>query len=52
MLTIKLILKKTYQQVKSRLKGRSIVIFDKGANSIDNLDLINEDGIDYFAAKS
>ncbi len=43
--------KKTYQQVKSRLKDKSLVVFDKGANSIDNLDLIKGDGMDYLTAK-
>ena len=43
--------KKTYQQVKSKLKEKSLVVFDKGANSIKNLDLIKEDGMDYLTAK-
>jgi transposase len=44
--------KKTYQQVKSKLKEKSLVVFDKGANSIKNLDLIKEDGMDYLTAKN
>ena len=43
--------KKTYQQVKDRLKDNSLIIFDKGANSIDNLDLIKGDGMDYLTGK-
>jgi len=43
--------KKTYQQVKGRLKEKSLIVFDKGANSIDNLDLIKGDGMDYLTAK-
>lgn len=43
--------KKTYQQIKSRLKEKSLIIFDKGANSIENLDLIKGDGMDYLTAK-
>jgi transposase len=43
--------KKTYQQVKDRLKDNSLIVFDKGANSIDNLDLIKGDGMDYLTGK-
>jgi transposase len=43
--------KKTYQQVKDKLKDNSLIIFDKGANSIDNLDLIKGDGMDYLTGK-
>ncbi len=43
--------KKTYQQVKDRLKGNSLIVFDKGANSIDNLDLIRGDDMDYLTGK-
>jgi len=43
--------KKTYQQVKGRLREKSLVVFDKGANSIDNLDLIKGDGMDYLTGK-
>ncbi|WP_440956115.1 IS1634 family transposase [Methanosarcina sp. Mfa9] len=43
--------KKTYQQVKSRLNKESLVVFDKGANSIKNLALIKEDEMDYLTAK-
>ena len=43
--------KKTYQQVKDRLKGNSLIVFDKGANSIDNLGLIRGDDMDYLTGK-
>jgi transposase len=43
--------KKTYQQVKDRLKDNSLLVFDKGANSIDNLELIKGDGMDYLTGK-
>ena len=43
--------KKTYQQVKDRLKDNSLIVFDKGANSIDNLDLIKGDGMNYLTGK-
>ncbi|AKB24935.1 Mobile element protein [Methanosarcina sp. MTP4] len=43
--------KKTYQQVKSRLNKESLVVFDKGANSIKNLALIKEDEMNYLTAK-
>jgi transposase len=43
--------KKTYQQVKDRLKDKSLIVFDKGANSIENLDLIKGDNMDYLTGK-
>lgn len=43
--------KKTYQQIKCRLKDKSLIVFDKGANSIENLDLIKGDGMDYLTGK-
>lgn len=43
--------KKTYQQVKGRLKDNSLIVFDKGANSFDNLDLIKGDGMNYLTGK-
>ena len=33
----------TYNQVKSKLKKGSLIVFDKGANTIDNIKLIQED---------
>jgi len=44
--------KKTYQQIKSRLKEKSLIVFDKGANSIENLDLIKGNGMDYLTGKT
>ncbi len=41
----------TYQQIKSKLKPDSLVIFDKGAHSKDNLDLILADKMKYLTAK-
>jgi len=41
----------TYQQIKRKLKSDSLVIFDKGAHSKDNLDLILADKMKYLTAK-
>jgi len=43
--------KKTYLQVKDRLKEDSLVIFDKGANSIDNTQMIRSDNLQYITGK-
>jgi transposase len=42
---------KTYLQVKDRLKPGSLVIFDKGANSITNTGKIRADSLQYMTAK-
>ena len=42
---------KTYLQVKDRLKRDSLVIFDKGANSITNTAMIRADNLQYMTAK-
>lgn len=42
---------KTYLQVKDRLKQNSLVIFDKGANSITNTAMIRADNLQYLTAK-
>ncbi len=41
----------TYQQIKRKLKSGSLVIFDKGAHSKDNLNLILADKMKYLTAK-
>lgn len=41
----------TYQQIKRKLKSGSLVTFDKGAHSKDNLDLILADKMKYLTAK-
>ena len=41
----------TYQQIKRKLNSGSLVIFDKGAHSKDNLDLILADKMKYLTAK-
>lgn len=41
----------TYEQIKRKLKSGSLVIFDKGANSKDNLDLILADKMKYLTSK-
>ncbi len=41
----------TYQQIKRKLKSGSLVIFDKGAHSKENLDLILADKMKYLTAK-
>jgi transposase len=43
--------KKTYIQVKDRLKRDSLVIFDKGANSIANTTMIRADNLQYLTSK-
>jgi transposase len=40
----------TYNQVKSRLKRGSFIVFDKGANTIDNIKLIQEDKMTYLTS--
>ncbi|AKB18824.1 IS4 family transposase [Methanosarcina sp. WWM596] len=40
----------TYNQVKSRLKKGSFIVFDKGANTKDNIDIIQEDEMDYLTS--
>ena len=42
---------KTYLQIKDRLKKDSLVIFDKGANSITNTAMIRADNLQYMTAK-
>lgn len=41
----------TYQQIKRKLKSGSLVIFDKGAHSKENLDLILADKMKYLTSK-
>jgi transposase len=41
----------TYQQIKRKLKSGSLIIFDKGAHSKENLDLILADKMKYLTAK-
>ena len=43
--------KKTYQQVNSRLKQQSLVVFDKGAHSIGNTAMIRADEMHYLTAR-
>jgi transposase len=43
--------RKTYQQVNKRLKQGSLVVFDKGANSIENTALVRADEMQYLTAK-
>ena len=43
--------KKTYQQVNRRLNRGSLVVFDKGAHSVDNISLIREDKMHYLTAR-
>jgi transposase len=43
--------KKAYHQVNKRLRKVSLVVFDKGANSIDNIALIRADEMQYITAK-
>jgi transposase len=40
----------TYNQVKSRLKKGSLIVFDKGANTVDNIKLIQEDKMAYLTS--
>ncbi|WFN37986.1 IS1634 family transposase [Methanomicrobium antiquum] len=42
---------KTYSQVAWKLKSDSLVIFDKGANSIKNAAMIRADNMQYITAK-
>ncbi|MDL5504125.1 MAG: IS1634 family transposase [Candidatus Methanoperedens sp.] len=41
----------TYHQIKRKLKSDSLIIFDKGAHSKENLNLILEDKMKYLTAK-
>ena len=41
----------TYQQVRSKLKQGSCIVFDKGAHSKENIDLILADKMKYLTAK-
>ncbi|MDN5309136.1 MAG: hypothetical protein PWP14_530 [Methanolobus sp.] len=43
--------RKTYQQVNKRLKQGSLVVFDKGAHSIENTALIRADDMQYLTAR-
>jgi transposase len=43
--------KKTYRQVNKRLRKDSLVVFDKGANSIENTALVRADEMQYITAK-
>ncbi len=43
--------KKTYQQLNGRLREGSLVIFDKGANSVANTAMIRADNLQYITAK-
>ena len=43
--------KDTYKQIKERLKKSSLVTFDKGTNSKENLELILADKMKYLTAK-
>ena len=40
----------TFNQVKSRLKKGSLIVFDKGANTKDNLNLILDAEMDYLTS--
>ena len=40
----------TYNQVKSRLKEGSLIIFDKGANTAENIKIIQEDEMKYLTS--
>jgi transposase len=40
----------TYNQVKSKLKEGSLIVFDKGANTADNIKLIQEDEMKYLTS--
>ncbi len=41
----------TYQQIKRKLKSGSLIIFDKGAHSKENLNLVLADKMKYLTAK-
>ncbi len=43
--------RKTYFQSRSHLKKGSLVVFDKGAHSIENTDIIRADDMQYLTAK-
>jgi transposase len=43
--------RKTYQQVNKRLKQGSLVVFDKGAHSIENTAMIMADDLQYLTAR-
>ncbi|AEH60669.1 transposase [Methanosalsum zhilinae DSM 4017] len=43
--------KRTYQQVNRRLKQGSLVVFDKGAHSVDNTAMIRADEMHYLTAR-
>jgi transposase len=43
--------RKTYQQVNRRLKQGSLVVFDKGAHSVENTALIRADDMQYLTAR-
>ena len=40
----------TYNQVKNRLEKGSLIVFDKGANTVDNIKLIQEDKMKYLTS--
>ena len=40
----------TYNQVKSRLKEGSLIVFDKGANTKDNINIIQDAEMDYLTS--
>ena len=40
----------TYNQMKSKLKKGSLIVFDKGANTKDNIELIEGDELKYLTA--
>ncbi|AKB36024.1 Mobile element protein [Methanosarcina siciliae C2J] len=40
----------TYNQVKSKLKKGSLIVFDKGANTVENIKLIQEDKMIYLTS--
>ncbi|AKB75643.1 Mobile element protein [Methanosarcina lacustris Z-7289] len=40
----------TYNQVKSKLKKGSLIVFDKGANTIKNIKIIQKDKMEYLTS--
>ncbi len=40
----------TYNQVKGKLKKGSLIVFDKGANTVENIKLIQEDEMTYLTS--
>ncbi|RPJ64518.1 MAG: IS1634 family transposase [Alphaproteobacteria bacterium] len=40
----------TYSQVKNKLKKGSLIVFDKGANTVENIKLIQEDEMTYLTS--